>query len=163
MRSRSVLAKRDQILELLKKHYGIAADTVDRMIGGQQDRPVKEVMSTISYGKIENIEDIADDASVCQAWSIRSFLEAYKKRSTDIHIEPYRGKLRLRYRIDGKLCEQTVPEEFSRFFSPILSRIKIMANSEYCRTKDPSGWKGNCQDTGPGIRSKSIIHADSSR
>jgi type II secretory ATPase GspE/PulE/Tfp pilus assembly ATPase PilB-like protein len=54
--------------------------------------------------------------------------EAYKKRATDIHIEPYRNKVRFRYRIDGVLVDANLPENIRHFLPAILSRIKIMAN-----------------------------------
>ncbi|HNX90704.1 MAG TPA: ATPase, T2SS/T4P/T4SS family [Candidatus Omnitrophota bacterium] len=119
-----LLAKRDQILSLLKMHYGLAADTVYKMVGGPSDGKYSE---STPYEGIEDIEKMADDASIIRLVN-QIILEAFKKRSTDIHIEPFRGKLSVRYRIDGKLHEQPVPEDFSKFLSPILSRIKIMAN-----------------------------------
>src|SRR6185295_3194323 len=55
-------------------------------------------------------------------------LDAWKKRATDIHIEPYRAKLQLRYRVDGMLYPAEVPEQIRRFLPAIISRIKIMSN-----------------------------------
>jgi type II secretory ATPase GspE/PulE/Tfp pilus assembly ATPase PilB-like protein len=55
-------------------------------------------------------------------------LEAYQKRATDIHIEPYRDKMRLRYRIDGILMDANLPPEARHFLLPMVSRIKIMSN-----------------------------------
>jgi len=76
---------------------------------------------------IEDIEKLAGDASVIMLVN-QIIFEAFKKRATDIHIEPFRGKLRIRYRVDGVLQDQKVPEDVNRFILPILSRIKIMSN-----------------------------------
>lgn len=52
-------------------------------------------------------------------------LEAIKTRASDIHIEPFETELKVKYRIDGILFEQTPPP---RHLQPaITSRIKIMA------------------------------------
>ncbi|GAG34649.1 unnamed protein product, partial [marine sediment metagenome] len=77
--------------------------------------------------KVEDIEKLAGDASVIKLVN-QIILEAYRKRATDIHIEPYRGMIKLRYRIDGVLYNAPVPAEMKYFFFPILSRIKIMSN-----------------------------------
>jgi type II secretory ATPase GspE/PulE/Tfp pilus assembly ATPase PilB-like protein len=121
----TVLAKREQINDLLKVHYGLAADIVGHML---EHEPKSTVDKTIPLNdNIENVEKMAGEASIIKLVN-QIIFEAYKKRATDIHIEPFRGKLRLRYRIDGILRDQNVPEEVHSFFLPILSRIKIMSN-----------------------------------
>ncbi|UCC94433.1 MAG: Flp pilus assembly complex ATPase component TadA, partial [Candidatus Omnitrophota bacterium] len=55
-------------------------------------------------------------------------LEAYRKRATDIHLEPHRGDVAIRYRIDGILYDITVSPEVKNYIIPIISRIKIMCN-----------------------------------
>ena len=54
-------------------------------------------------------------------------MEAQEKNATDIHIEPYWGKLTLRYRIDGILCDAKVSSNIVYFLPAIISRIKIMS------------------------------------
>src|SRR6185295_13316520 len=51
---------------------------------------------------IEDIELRSEDPTVSHLVNEIIF-EAYKKRATDIHIEPYRDRVRFRYRIDGVL------------------------------------------------------------
>lgn len=129
-----VLARREHILELLKAHYGLASDTVDKMVS-QKDKEFTDALTVPAHG-IEDIEKMVEDASVVKLVN-QILLEAYKKRATDIHIEPFRGKVKLRYRIDGVLYDQNVPEDFSRFVLPILSRIKIMANLDIVEHRLP--------------------------
>jgi type IV pilus assembly protein PilB len=130
-----VLSEREQILDLLKSNYGIAADTVERMV--KDGRGDSSVSSTrYSHEKIDDIEKLVEDASVVKLVN-QIILEAYNKRATDIHIEPYRGRLVLRYRIDGRLKSQMVPDDFNRFLAPILSRIKIMANLNIVERRIP--------------------------
>ncbi|MBU1366801.1 MAG: Flp pilus assembly complex ATPase component TadA, partial [Candidatus Omnitrophica bacterium] len=117
----TVLSTSEEIMEAIRKNYGLAAETVGGLIT-QQPMGVEEDREE----KIEEIEK-EEEASVIKLVN-QIFLEAYKKRATDIHIEPYRRKLSLRYRIDGVLYETNVPSQMKQFLNPILSRIKIMAN-----------------------------------
>ena len=53
-------------------------------------------------------------------------LEAIDARASDIHIEPFADKVRIKYRIDGMLVEKTPSSK--RLQAAIISRVKIMAN-----------------------------------
>ena len=130
-----VLARKSQILDMLKTYYGIAADTVDRMIKGSSSHGAGASSQTM-YDQIDDLEKMAEDASVIKLVN-QIILEAFRKRATDIHIEPHRGELVLRYRVDGKLRQQPVPDDFNRFLAPILSRVKIMANLNIVERRVP--------------------------
>ena len=123
-----VLAREKDISEYLKKFYGFAAGTISEMVAAAPDG--SKSTPDQSFERVENIENIekmAGDASIAKLVN-QIIFEAYRKRATDIHIEPYRGKVKLRYRIDGILYNANVQPEMSRFILPILSRIKIMSN-----------------------------------
>ncbi len=61
--------------------------------------------------------------------------EAVETKSSDVHIEPQKNYLRIRFRIDGKLKEKTLlPLELH---SSIVSRVKIMANLKIDETRIP--------------------------
>jgi type II secretory ATPase GspE/PulE/Tfp pilus assembly ATPase PilB-like protein len=129
-----LLAKKADVLELLKVHYGLGADTVDKMVKSSTDTDRMPPLQP-PHG-IEDIEKLAGDASVIKLVN-QILLDAYKKRATDIHIEPFRGKLRLRYRVDGVLYDQNVPENLRHFLLPILSRIKVMSNLNIVERRMP--------------------------
>ena len=51
--------------------------------------------------------------------------QAVNNRASDIHIEPFEKRVRLRYRIDGVCHEQqTIPK---RTQGSVIARLKIMA------------------------------------
>jgi len=52
-------------------------------------------------------------------------LEAIEARASDIHIEPFESKVKIKYRIDGMLVEKSPSSK--RLQAAIISRIKIMA------------------------------------
>lgn len=116
-----VLACESDITESIRRLYGLGAETLDRM--ATPARPPDAVEG-------ESIEDIgkqAQDASVIKIVN-QIIVDAYKRRSTDIHIEPFRDGLSLRYRVDGILYDAHIPEGMKYLLSAIISRIKIMSN-----------------------------------
>lgn len=62
-------------------------------------------------------------------------LNAIKVRASDIHIEPYEKKLRVRYRIDGVLREEMSPP--IKMKNAISSRIKIMSSLDIAERRLP--------------------------
>ena len=134
-----VLARRDDIAEMLKKHYGLGAETVDRMVAQGEVRETQEDTSQAIHG-IDAAERSRENASVITLVN-QIVLEAFTRRATDIHIEPLRGRLRLRYRIDGILHDQAVPDNLRHFLLPILSRLKIMAGLDISEHRIPQDGK----------------------
>lgn len=61
--------------------------------------------------------------------------QAIDKRASDIHLEPFKDRACLRYRIDGKLYEIEPPPV--HMYMPIVSRIKIMAKLDIAERRLP--------------------------
>jgi type II secretory ATPase GspE/PulE/Tfp pilus assembly ATPase PilB-like protein len=120
-----VLAPSWDIEEALKKYYGLASETIEQIL--TKDSRKNSVYDDTAIANIEDIEKQTEDPSVTKLVN-QIIFEAYQKRATDIHIEPYRNKVRFRYRVDGVLLDANLPAEARHFLLPILSRIKIMAN-----------------------------------
>lgn len=119
-----MLAREADIFDAINKHYGLAADMIDRL--------TKETANTPSLAMdptrwVEDLEKDTDEVTVSKLVN-QILLEAHKRRATDIHIEPYRHKVRIRYRIDGVLMDANIPASVKRFLPSILSRIKILSN-----------------------------------
>ncbi|MCK5345541.1 MAG: Flp pilus assembly complex ATPase component TadA, partial [Candidatus Heimdallarchaeota archaeon] len=120
----NVLSREEDVIDRLKSYYGLGAETVERIISQKTYSEKKEI---IQEEQVEDLEALSGAASVIQLVN-QIILESYKRRATDIHIEPYRNRIRLRYRIDGILYEEKTSPEFKNFLTPILSRIKLMSN-----------------------------------
>lgn len=127
-----VLANEPDIIDAIRKYYGVGADTLERMMAGGESREGVEVEAP----KTEDIEDMAQDASIIKFVN-QLFLQAYKDRATDIHIEPYEDEMKVRYRIDGILYDTAIPPNIKHFQSAIISRIKIMANLNIAERRLP--------------------------
>jgi len=63
------------------------------------------------------------------------FLEAVRKEASDIHFEPARGALVVRFRLDGVLRKRmSVPKYLQ---SPVLSRIKVLSRMDITNKRTP--------------------------
>jgi len=61
--------------------------------------------------------------------------QAIDERASDIHIEPFKDRISLRYRIDGKLYE--IPPPAKQLHLPIISRIKILSKLDIAEKRLP--------------------------
>ncbi len=61
--------------------------------------------------------------------------QAIDQRASDIHIESYKEKISLRYRVDGSLYE--IPPPARHLLLPIISRIKILAKLDIAEKRLP--------------------------
>ena len=119
------LATDKQVTEAFQKYYGFASNTIEKIIA--KESISTKVLASDTGQWIEDIEKETNDPTVSNLVN-QIILEAYKKRATDIHIEPYRDKVRFRYRIDGSLVDANLADNVRHFIQPILSRVKILAN-----------------------------------
>ena len=127
-----MLAGELDVMKGLKKYYGIGAETIEEMMKQtSQTETIKMVKSSV-----DNIEELAVDASIIKFVN-QIFLEAYRDRATDIHIEPYEDELRIRYRIDGILHDTKVPASVKHFREALVSRIKIMSSLNIAERRMP--------------------------
>ncbi len=55
------------------------------------------------------------------------FNEAHEMRASDIHIEPMEDRIRMRYRVDGRLVE--VANHPKKLLGAIVARLKVMSSS----------------------------------
>ncbi|MGL5916484.1 MAG: GspE/PulE family protein [Culicoidibacterales bacterium] len=81
----------------------------------------------------ENIEDVKSSPIVKMLDYL--FKNALEMRASDIHIEPFETKIRIRYRIDGVL--QTMNELQIESLAALVTRIKIMANLNIAEKRAP--------------------------
>ena len=83
---------------------------------------------------ISNLEEIAGQSPVVKLVNYLLY-NAVRENASDIHIEPDDKKLRVRYRVDGKLYEKMCPPH--QMHSALVSRIKIMAELDIAQRRLP--------------------------
>lgn len=132
-----VLAAPDAIEDALRAYYGYEGDELERLVDGTGEEVDdvslrrEEADAVVAEGE----EDVsADDAPIIKLVNTL-IAEAVKARASDIHIEPFEKKLRVRYRIDGLCVEQESPPK--RLQGAIVSRIKIMAKLDMAEKRRP--------------------------
>jgi type IV pilus assembly protein PilB len=130
------LAPREAILEAINRHYG-------QMVGESADSMLQEFTDTAidfteTLQETETTQEGVDDASAPVVRLVQLIItEAVQLRASDIHIEPFEDRIRIRYRIDGVLVERDSPPK--RLLGAILSRVKILSKldiAERRRTQD---------------------------
>jgi general secretion pathway protein E len=83
---------------------------------------------------LDSLRDMAAGAPVVRAVN-EMFENAVEFRATDIHIEPFRGTLQVRLRVDGLLRQlQAPPADMAR---AIISRVKILAGLNIAERRLP--------------------------
>ena len=83
---------------------------------------------------IGNLEEVAGQSPVVKLVNYLLY-NAVRENASDIHVEPDDKKLRVRYRVDGKLYEKMRPPH--QMYSAIVSRIKIMAELDIAQRRLP--------------------------
>ena len=94
-------------------------------------------LQLVSYSydqAFQELGDMADGSPIINLVNL-IILKAIKDRASDIHIEPDRGKFRVRYRIDGILYEVMTPKP--EVYPAVISRLKIMAKLDITERRMP--------------------------
>jgi len=137
---------RTRIVEGLQKLYGLGADTFEKILRGRADWGAEDLRDEVTV--LDEPED--EEASVVRFVNqiIRRGLE---QRATDIHVEPQQDRLRIRYRIDGRLEELPVPENIKSLQASVIARLKIMARLDIAEKRLPQDGRINLELDGLAI------------
>ncbi|HMO15454.1 MAG TPA: type II secretion system ATPase GspE [Pirellulaceae bacterium] len=130
-----ILAERAEIAKLIKKHFGVGGETIERLIDQKVEEDGVELLEDIE-GDGSELSEMAQEASVVRLVN-EILLEAIESRASDVHIESQASGLVIRYRIDGLLHPQPVPAEINHFQAAIISRLKIMARLNIAEKRLP--------------------------
>jgi len=80
-------------------------------------------------------DDLSGDEAPIVKLVSQLVLGAFEHRASDIHIEPFKDRIRVRYRIDGILHEiKTLPQSLQ---GTVTSRLKIMAKLDIAEKRLP--------------------------
>ncbi len=130
------LSPRESIVDAINRHYGLTeGESADSMLQEFTDTAID---FTETEEASSTAEEAVDETSAPIVRLVHLIItEAVQLRASDIHIEPFENRVRVRYRIDGVLQERDSPPR--RLLGAILSRIKILAKidiAERRRTQD---------------------------
>ena len=126
---RVCLGDEQEIAKALDQYYGT---------GTAMDRIIRDI-SEDGEGQgqdndVAHLKDLASEAPVIRLVNLL-IAKAVDGRASDIHIEPFEGQLRVRYRIDGMLVDTESPPR--RLQAAIISRVKLMAKMNIAERRLP--------------------------
>ena len=116
----------EKIIRAITENFGIGADSLE-------DSDLDE------EGEAEVQDDLEDQNAAIIKFVNEVIQRAIVDRATDIHFEPHKETLQIRYRIDGQLVPVRVPDNLRSFQDAIISRIKIMGGINISEKRRPQG------------------------
>ena len=125
-------ASNEQFAALLAQTYEQGSDQAMAMMEGVGDElNLDELAGSLEP---EDLMEADDDAPIIRL--INALLtEAIKVDASDIHIEPFETRMRIRFRVDGMLREILQPP--SNIAPLVISRIKVMAKLDIAEKRLP--------------------------
>ena len=128
-----VISQESSIKEAIEKYYESDFETVGDIMSEMEDEMelLDEEEEEISMRELQ--EAVNEKPLVKLVNSL--ILEAIRKQASDIHIEVYEKRFRVRYRIDGELQEAApLPLKMK---AAVISRLKIMARLDISERRHP--------------------------
>lgn len=120
------LGSPEKISRAITENFGVGADSLD-------DEDFEE------DGEEDEQDDLEDQNAAIIRFVNEVIQRAIVDRATDIHFEPHKDTLQIRYRIDGQLVPVRVPDNLRSFQDAIISRIKIMSGINISEKRRPQG------------------------
>jgi type IV pilus assembly protein PilB len=132
------VSTKESILEAINRNYGqVDGESADSMLQEFTDTAI-DFTETEDDAAGGDSDDVVDETSAPIVRLVQLMIsEAVQLRASDIHVEPFEERVRIRYRIDGILVERDSPPR--RLLGALLSRIKILAKMDIAERR-------RCQD-----------------
>ena len=114
-------------------------NSIEKLFGGGRTAmgQIVDNLSDDSTGDEEDVDHLRDLASEAPVIRLVNIIlqRAVEARASDIHVEPFENRLKVRYRVDGVLQEVESPP--ARSTAAVISRIKIMAKLNIAERRLP--------------------------
>lgn len=124
------LASRATIVAAIERCYFSRQETPREFL---RDMDPLEASAAVA-SRSDDLLQVAENAPVTQLINL-ILLEAVKGGASDVHVEPFESRLRVRYRIDGLLYEQASPPKHLE--PALVSRLKVMAHMDISEKRLP--------------------------
>ncbi|MDI9238771.1 type II secretion system ATPase GspE [Lysobacter sp. LF1] len=128
-RIRPAVALRSEIGDLVERWYGQGRSAMGAIVETAEGEG-----SSGDLDDVEHLRDLASEAPVIRLVNL-IIQRAVELRASDIHIEPFENRLKVRYRVDGVLSEGESPP--ANLTAAVISRIKIMAKLNIAERRLP--------------------------
>lgn len=116
----------DKAIEIMYSVNGLSDDNFD---GAGVSLP-----ENIDDLEVDELKRLVEDAPIVRLTNLL-IRQAIQQRASDIHIEPQKEEIRVRYRIDGVLQESRILPKINQ--AALISRLKIMAGLDIAERRRP--------------------------
>ncbi|MBU1870415.1 MAG: Flp pilus assembly complex ATPase component TadA [Candidatus Omnitrophica bacterium] len=135
----TVIATRADISKAIEEFYGKSAMLNAAVKASYEGGVEEEAIPLETAGMQEELSldkliARAEEAPVVKLVDL-IIRQAIDERASDIHIEPFKDRISLRYRIDGKLFE--IPPPARHLHMALVSRVKILAKLDIAEKRLP--------------------------
>jgi general secretion pathway protein E len=120
---------RSEIADLIERYYGTGRSAMGTIVENLGDDGASG-----DEDDVEHLRDLASEAPVIRLVNL-VIQRAVELRASDIHIEPFESRLKVRFRVDGVLEEGESPP--ANLTAAVISRIKIMAKLNIAERRLP--------------------------
>ncbi len=130
---RIVLAPQEEIFVAINSAYDSGSrDAADQVLQDIDEEDPESILS-----EIEETADLLDDTSDAPVIKLVNLVlsQAVRDNASDIHIESYKDRVKIRKRVDGILYDMYSPPKHVQ--SKLISRIKIMAKMDIAEKRLP--------------------------
>lgn len=128
-----VVAGEAAINAAIERYYG--SKVTYETIMTEMENDGQEITQTQNFDvTFVDMEKSASDAPVIKFVNLM-LTESIKMRASDIHVEPYEKRFRVRFRIDGTLYEKIQPPP--GIANAVVSRVKIMSKLDISERRRP--------------------------
>jgi type II secretion system protein E len=128
------VASKTQIAAALQKYYAGSLDSVATVLEDLQDSDLSQYHND-SFANLDlDSEGLVNEAPIIRL--VNTIInQAVKAGASDIHLEPFEGEIKVRYRVDGVLQETPPPPQ--NLYAAVVSRIKLMAGMDITERRIP--------------------------
>ena len=129
-----VIASEPAIMAAIDKYYG-GSQKIENLIS-QMEESTSVQARTVTDNNVEVIDQSGNENEDPIVKLVNAMLaEAIKSKTSDIHIEPYEKRFRVRFRIDGSLVDRFQPP--ANAAAAIVSRLKILSRLDIGERRKP--------------------------
>lgn len=120
--------------DLVMRKYSPYSDQIEMAIKSLNIKPGKGWASMEKLIQLDEGVAVGEEAPIIKIVA-STLKEAVNQGASDVHIEPERDKMRIRFRLDGEL--QEINELPTELHQPIISRVKVMADLKIDENRIP--------------------------
>ena len=124
----------DDLVYRLENHFDFKRDGDDR--------------EADDLSEVEHLKDLALEAPVIRKVN-ELITNGIKMGASDIHLEPFRNRIELRYRVDGVLHNRAAPTPGE--YAAVVSRLKILSSLDIAERRLPQDGRFKIKTSGKDI------------